>query len=82
MTVMKPRDDLKLYTLRHFLFYMAVAAGAGAVVGALANVMDWGVGLIYGVGLSVCALIIVVALREGLFGPPGGSGKPQHHRHA
>jgi hypothetical protein len=30
-------EDLKLYTLRHFLFYMGVSATAGAAIGALAR---------------------------------------------
>ncbi len=79
---MKPPEDLKMYTLRHFLFYMGVSAAAGAVIGALAGVMDWSSGLVYGVGLSAVAMIMVLALREGLFGPPRRSGKPRHHSHA
>jgi hypothetical protein len=79
---MKPRENLKMYTLRHFLFYMGVSAAAGAVIGVLAGVMDWSSGLVYGVGLSTVAAITVLALREGLFGPPHRSGKRQHHSHA
>lgn len=79
---MNPREDLKMYTLRHFLFYMGVSAVAGAVIGTLAGVMDWSSGLVYGVGLSAGATIMVLALREGLFGPPHHSGKRQHHSHA
>ena len=62
-----------MYTLRHFLFYMGMAATAGALVGTLSSVMDWSIGLIYGVGLSAGAAIGILALREGLFGPPKGS---------
>lgn len=79
---MKPRDDLKIYTLRHFLFYMGMAALAGAVIGAAANVMDWSVGLIYGVSLPIGAVIVMVALRKSLFGPPRRSREPHHGRHA
>ncbi len=71
-----------MYTLRHFLFYMGMAALAGAVVGAAANVMGWSVGLIYGVGLPICAAIVMVALRESLFGPPRHSSEPNRRRHA
>jgi ACR3 family arsenite efflux pump ArsB len=62
------RGDLKMYTFRHFLFYMGLAALAGAVIGALANAMDWSIGLIYVVGLSVGIAIALIAMREGLFG--------------
>ena len=79
---MKPREDLKMYTLRHFLFYMGAAALAGAVIGALANVMDWSGGLIYGVGLSVGAAIVILAMREGLFGPSRRPEGQRHGRHA
>jgi len=76
----KSADDLKMYTLRHFLFYMGMAALAGAVIGALASAMAWSSGLVYGVGLSVGFLIVVFAMREGLFGPPRDGAK--RHRHA
>lgn len=71
-----------MYTLRHFLFYMGVSAVAGAVIGALAGVMDWSNGLVYGAGLSAGAAIVILSLREGLFGPSRRSGKRQHHSHA
>ena len=71
-----------MYTLRHFLFYLSVSAATGAVIGALAGVMDWSSGLVYGVGLSAVAAITVLALREGLFGSSNRSGKRQHHSHA
>ncbi len=71
-----------MYTLRHFLFYMGIAALAGAIVGALANVMDWSTGLIYGVGLSVGTVIVIVAMREGLFGAPARHRRRPHRRHA
>lgn len=71
---MKPPEDLKMYTLRHFLFYVGVSAAAGAVIGALAGVMDWSSGLVYGVGLSAVAMIMVLALREGSSGRPAARG--------
>ena len=79
---MQPRQDLKMYTLRHFLFYMGVAALAGAVIGTASRTMDWSIGLIYGVGLSAGTVIAVFALRESLFGPPRHPGEPRHRRHA
>jgi hypothetical protein len=77
---MRAHEDLKMYTLRHFLFYMGVSAAA--VIGALASLMNWSIGLIYGVGLSTGAVIVVFALREGLFGTPGHVDERRHRRHA
>lgn len=61
---------------------MGMAALAGAVIGALANAMAWSNGLVYGVGLSVGLVIAILAMREGLFGPPRNAAKRPHHRHA
>ena len=71
-----------MYTLRHFLFYMGMAATAGALVGTLSSVMDWSIGLIYGVGLSAGAAIGILALREGLLATSKDSRESQHHRAA
>lgn len=78
---MRSRTGLKMYTLRHFFFYMAVSAFAGAVIGVASRSMNWSIGLVYGVGLSVGAAIVVFALREGLFGPSRIPQK-QHRGHA
>jgi uncharacterized membrane protein YfcA len=67
---MKSHADMKMLTWRHFLFYMGLACVAGAIIGAAARLMDWSTGLIYAVTLPVCMLIVIIALREGLFGPP------------
>lgn len=79
---MKPAEKLKMYTLKHFLFYMGIAALAGAVIGALANAMAWGNGLIFGVGLFVGLLIVIIAMREGLFGVSTRRGDRARQRHA
>jgi len=79
---MKPAPKLKMYTLRHFLLYMGLAALAGALVGALANITAWSDGLIYGVGLFVGLLISVVAMREGLFGVSTGRSRRHPQRQA
>jgi hypothetical protein len=75
---MEPRDPREIYTLRHFLFYMGAAALAGAVIGLLANLMDWSNGVVYGVGLPTGFAVVVFALRETLFEP---ARKPNGHRH-
>jgi hypothetical protein len=72
---------MKMLTWRHFLLYMGLACVAGAIIGAAAKIMDWSTGLIYAVTLPVCILIVVVALREGLFGP-AQRPKQQRGRHA
>jgi len=74
--------DLKMYTLRHFLFYMGVAATAGAVIGTLSGLMDWSIGLTYLAGLSSGTAIVLAAMRKGLFGPSRRSDGRRHHRHA
>lgn len=71
-----------MYGLRHFLLYVGIAAFAGAVVGIAANVTAWSNGLIYGIGLFVGLLISVIAMREGLFGPPVRRERTPRRRHA
>jgi hypothetical protein len=66
---MKPHEDLKMYTLRHFLFYIGAAAVMGAVVGAASGLLGWSNGLTYGVGLTGALIVGTMAVREGLFGP-------------
>jgi hypothetical protein len=69
--------------LRQILFYVGAIVFAGALVGALANAMDWSSGLIYGVGLSVCTAIVTIALRGSLFAS-ARQRSDEHHlkRHA
>lgn len=73
---------MKMLTLRHFLFYMGLACAAGAIIGAAARIMDWSTGLVYAVALPACTLIVIIALREGLFGPARRSEQQQRGRHA
>lgn len=71
-----------MLTLRHFLLYMGLACTAGAIIGIAARIMDWSTGLIYAVTLPVCTLIVIAALREGLFGPVQRPKQPQRGRPA
>lgn len=72
---------MKMLTMRHFLFYMGLACTAGAIIGAAAGIMDWSTGLIYAVTLPVCTVIVIIALREGLFGPAQRPKQQQRGRH-
>ena len=79
---MQSTPKLKMYTLRHFLLYMGIAAFAGAVVGIAANVTTWSDGLIYGIGLFIGLLISAIAMREGLFGVSAHRKRTPRRRHA
>jgi hypothetical protein len=80
---MKPRDDLKMYTLRHFLFYMGVTCVVGTVLSIASRVMGWSNGLTFVLVLVTGLTISAIAMREGLFGPSQSSdARHQHSRHA
>ena len=79
---MKPRDDLKMYTLRHFLFYMGVTCVLGTVTGIASHVLDWSNGLNFSVLLVAGLAVSAVAMREGLFAPSRPSDARHHSRHA
>ena len=72
----------KIYTLRHFLFYMGVFSLGGVIVGAAAAAMDWSTGLVYAVGLLTALAISSMALREGLLAPAQRQKQPRNSRHA
>lgn len=74
--------DLKVYTLRHFLFYMALACPGGAIVGAAAQIFNWSTGVVYAIGLLAALVISLMALRESLFAPARKPGQQRHGRHA
>lgn len=76
---MRPHHDKKIYTLRHFLFYLGVAMLFGALTGTTKELLHWSNGLAYVVGLVVGTIIATVALREDLFErrQPNASKKPR-----
>lgn len=78
---MKPHNDLKMYTLRHFLFYMGVTCVIGAVIAVAARTMDWSNGLTFVVLLVTGLTISAIAMREGLFGPAQPVDSRHQHRH-
>lgn len=80
---MNPRDDLKMYTLRHFLFYMGVTCVVGTVLSIASRVMNWSNGLTFVLLLVTGLTISAIAMREGLFGPTRSSdARPRHSHHA
>jgi uncharacterized membrane protein YhiD involved in acid resistance len=70
---------MKMCTLRHFLFYMAVAAVLGAVIGVTRVVMDWSDGLTFAVAVVAGTISSTIAVREDLFGPPRHSHEQRDH---
>jgi hypothetical protein len=79
---MKPRNGLKMYTLRNSLFYIGLACLGGAIVGAAAELMDWSQGLVYAVGLPIALVIGLMSIRESLFAPAQRPNRQRHSRHA
>lgn len=64
---MRPHPDKKIYTLRHFLFYLGMAMFFGALTGAAKELLHWSNGLAFAVGLLAGTIIATMALREDLF---------------
>jgi hypothetical protein len=79
---MKPRDDLKIYTLRHFLFYMGIAGVTSTVIWAASEILDWSYGLSVAVLLVAGLIVPMVALRESLFAPAQRPNQQRHGPHA
>jgi len=77
---MQPHQDKKIYTLKHFLFYLGVAMVFGALTGAAKEVLHWSNGLTFGVGLVAGTIIATMALREDLFEPPPPPHEQRSHR--
>jgi hypothetical protein len=73
---MRPHPDKKIYTLRHFFFYLGVAMFFGALTGAGKELLHLSNGLAFAVGLIAGTTIATMALREDLFEPP----PPPHER--
>jgi hypothetical protein len=80
---MRSNNKLKMYTVRHFLFYMGVTCAVGCVLAIALNVLAWSNGLNF-VAAAVTGLAIsAFAMREGLFGSPRPADlRPRHSRHA
>lgn len=77
---MKPHSEMKILTMRHFLFYMGVACIAAMLVLAATELLSWSNGLSFAALVVVETLVSLFALRESLFAPatrPGG-GQSRH----
>lgn len=66
---MNPRAEMKILTMRHFLFYMGMACVATVAVWGASEVLSWSNGLTVAVLVVVETLVSLVALRESLFAP-------------
>jgi hypothetical protein len=77
---MNPRD-LKIYTLRHFLFYMGVACIASTLVWATSEALAWSYNLSVAVLFVAGVVVCLLALRESLFAPAQKPRRRAHGRH-
>jgi hypothetical protein len=81
LSEMKPHAEMKILTARHFLFYMAVACVAAAIVCAASETLDWSNGLTFAALVVAETIVSITALRESLF-TPASRGQRQDSRHA
>ena len=77
---MTKRRNLKIYTLRHFLFYMGVICIISMIVIAASEVLDLSYGLSVAILIGAGLLVPTVALRESLFAPAEKS-RQRHSKH-
>jgi hypothetical protein len=79
---MKSHDNLKMYTLRHFLFYAGVTVVLGIMLGIASNTMEWSYGLKFAAAATTGLTICGIAMREELFGPvrPSNPSRRRSHR--
>jgi VanZ family protein len=80
---MDSRTKTKIYSLRHFFFYMGLAGLAGILVAIVSEALNWSHGLSFA-ALFVAGLIVsTMTLREDLFAPSRHTKAPrQGRRHA
>lgn len=72
---MRSDQNLKMYTLRHFLFHMGVAGVIGLAIGVAKGEFGWSDGLTFGVAVAALTIASTFAVREGLFGSSRRSGR-------
>jgi len=69
--------DRKIYSLRHFLFYMGVGCIASTLVWAAPKLLAWSHNLSVAVLFVAGVVVCLRALRESLFAP---AQKPEQQR--
>jgi putative flippase GtrA len=67
---MPKHKDKKMYTLRHFFFYLGVAAALGAAVGTAKGLLGWSDGLTFAIGIVAATVSCTMGVREDLFERP------------
>lgn len=70
---MRPHSDKKIYSLRHFLFYLGLEMAGGGLTGVVAAALHWSNGLTFGIGLVAATIIATLAFREDMFEQPQSS---------
>jgi hypothetical protein len=70
---MPSRRDSKIYSFRHWLFYVGVIIALGTAIGAAHSVLGWSDGLTFAIGIVAGTITCTMALREDMFGPPSQS---------
>jgi hypothetical protein len=73
-------NNKKMYTLRHFFFYLGVAALLGATVGTAKSLLDWSDGLTFAVGIVAATISCTMGVREDLFERPRQSQEQRSRR--
>jgi uncharacterized oligopeptide transporter (OPT) family protein len=77
---MSAHKDKKMYTLRHFFFYLGVAAVLGAIIGAAKVLLGWSDGLTFVVGLVAGTISCTMGVREDLLERPHHSPERRSRR--
>jgi fatty acid desaturase len=76
LIAMGKSEYMKSHSLRRFAFYLALAALAGAILGAIGGLANWSNGVSFAAVVVVGTTISMVALRESpksrLHGRPDG----------
>jgi uncharacterized membrane protein YhiD involved in acid resistance len=77
---MSGHNNKKMYTLRHFFFYLCVAAVLGGAVGTAKSLLDWSDGLTFAVGIVAATISCTMGVREDLFERPRQSRERRNRR--
>jgi hypothetical protein len=78
---MNSGNDLKMYTMRNFLFYLGVTCAVCLPLNIAMEVLGWSNSVNFAVVAVTGLSISIFGMREGLFAPAKSSKIPRHHRH-